>query len=124
MKYKNEYDAKNRRNGKYIPNITSIDYEITSVNFEEMKSEMTVEQYEEFFGVKLDCKPDMRNKVSEYIEELKDEHDKCVAEMGMKINDSYEINFPNAFTVREMTVRVQTIQEVINDLESRLAELV
>ena len=62
--------------------------------------------------------PDMREKVREYISELAVEIDRCHHLAEQNMNDE-------ATTVAEMmVVRVQTLMEVKNDLESRLEELV
>lgn len=62
--------------------------------------------------------PDMREKVKEYISELDAEIDRChkLAEQNMDGETT---------TVAEMmVVRVQTLTEVKNDLQSRLDELI
>ena len=62
--------------------------------------------------------PDMREKVKEYIGELDKEIERCHHLAEQNINDE-------ATTVAEMmVVRVQTLTEVKNDLQSRLEELV
>ena len=62
--------------------------------------------------------PDMREKVMEYIDELDKEIERCHHLAEQNMNDE-------ATTVAEMmVVRVQTLMEVKNDLESRLEELV
>ena len=62
--------------------------------------------------------PDMREKVREYVSELDKEIERCHHLAEQNMNDE-------ATTVAEMmVVRVQTLNEVKNDLESRLEELV
>ena len=62
--------------------------------------------------------PDMREKVMEYISELDKEIERCHHLAEQNMNDE-------ATTVAEMmVVRVQTLMEVKNDLESRLEELI
>ena len=63
-------------------------------------------------------KPDMRQKVKEYISELDAEIDRCHKLTDQKMNDE-------TTTVEEMmVVRVQTLTEVRNDLQGRLEELI
>ena len=67
---------------------------------------------------KYENQPDMREKVKEYIRELDKEIERCHHLAEQNINDE-------ATTVAEMmVVRVQTLTEVKNDLQSRLEELV
>lgn len=56
--YLNEEDMKNAhdryrlehiRDGKWIPNITSIDFTEEEISFEDAKSEMNIEQFEDLF---------------------------------------------------------------------------
>ena len=62
--------------------------------------------------------PDMREKVMEYISELDVEIERCHYLAEQNMNDE-------AKTVAEMMViRVQTLTEVKNDLQSRLEELI
>lgn len=61
--------------------------------------------------------PDMRLKVEEYITELDQEIDRCT----LWIEDNMS---GDACPVSEMIVRVQTLTEVKNDLQSRLEELI
>ena len=42
-----------REDGKYIPNINSIDFYEREHDFEDVKDEMTIEQFEELFNVRL-----------------------------------------------------------------------
>lgn len=66
----------------------------------------------------LGFKPDMREKVKEYISELDAEIDRCHKLAEQNMDDE-------ATTVAEMmVVRVQVLTEVKNDLEGRLEELV
>lgn len=72
---------------------------------------------ENFGGVNFDDKPDMREKVVEYIGELKMEIkrvEQCIVD-----------NEKEAETTNNMLLaRCQTLQEVINDLKGRLEERV
>ena len=62
--------------------------------------------------------PDMREKVMEYIDELDKEIERCHHLAEQNMNDE-------ATTVAEMmVVRVQTLNEVKNDLQGRLEELI
>ena len=62
--------------------------------------------------------PDMREKVREYIGELDKEIERCHHLAEQNMNDE-------ATTVAEMmVVRVQTLNEVKNDLQGRLEELI
>lgn len=66
---------------------------------------------------KYENQPDMREKIKEYISELDAEINRCHHLAEQNMNDE-------ATTVAEMmVVRVQTLMEVKNDLESRLEEL-
>lgn len=69
--------------------------------------------------VKLEeYRPDMREKVKEYIAELDEEIKRCHNLAEQNMNDE-------ATTVAEMmVVRVQVLTEVKNDLQGRLEELV
>lgn len=63
--------------------------------------------------------PDMREKVKEYIGELEDEIQRCLNVMVEltvrdKLKDIKQI---------ELETRIQTLEEVKNDLKSRLEEL-
>ena len=63
-------------------------------------------------------KPDMRQKVKEYISELDAEIDRCHKLAEQNMNDG-------AHELAEiMMARVKTLNEVRNDLQSRLEELV
>ena len=67
---------------------------------------------------KYENQPDMREKVKEYISELDKEIERCHHLAERNMNDE-------ATTVAEMMlVRVQTLNEVKNDLQGRLEELV
>ena len=67
---------------------------------------------------KLENQPDMREKIREYIDELDKEIERCHHLAEQNMNDE-------ATTVAEMmVVRVQTLNEVKNDLQSRLEELI
>lgn len=62
--------------------------------------------------------PDMREKVKEYISELNAEIDRCHNLAEQNLQDK------TTTVVEMMTVRIQTLTEVKNDLQSRLEELV
>ena len=66
---------------------------------------------------KIENQPDMRDKVKEYITELNEEISRC--EKWIEENISAE-----SCKVSSMESRVQTLNEVRCDLESRLEELV
>ena len=67
---------------------------------------------------KYENQPDMREKVREYISELDAEIDRCHNLAEQNMNDE-------ATTVAEMmVVRVQTLNEIKNDLQSRFEELI
>lgn len=67
---------------------------------------------------KLENQPDMREKVKEYISELDAEINRCHKLAEQNMDDE-------ATTVAEMmVVRVQTLTEVKDDLQSRLDELI
>ena len=61
--------------------------------------------------------PDMREKVREYISELDAEYDRCMDLIEEHMNC-------DACQVTAMEMRAKTLNEVKNDLESRLEELV
>ena len=61
--------------------------------------------------------PDMRGKVREYISELDAEYDRCMDWIEEPIDGE-------ACQVSAMEMRTKTLNEVKNDLESRLEELV
>jgi cytochrome c553 len=44
-KYIDEYEEKHRRNGEYIPNISSIEYCIKEYNEEQIRDILTVNEY-------------------------------------------------------------------------------
>ena len=66
---------------------------------------------------KYENQPDMREKVMEYISELDAEYDRCIEWVEEHIDGE-------ACQVSAMEMRVQTLIEVKNDLESRLEEMV
>ena len=61
--------------------------------------------------------PDMREKVKEYISELDAEYDRCMDWIEEHMDGE-------ACQVTPMEMRVKTLMEVKNDLQSRLEELV
>ena len=46
-------EISNKKDGKWIPNITSIYFNEEKISFEEAKNEMTIAQYEELFNTKI-----------------------------------------------------------------------
>ena len=64
---------------------------------------------------KYENQPDMREKVKEYISELDVEYDRCMTWIEEHMNG-------DACQVSAMEMRVQTLNEVRNDLQSRLEE--
>ena len=62
-------------------------------------------------------KPDMREKVKEYIGELDAEYDRCMIWIEEHMDSE-------ACQVSAMEMRAKTLNEVKNDLESRLEELI
>ena len=65
-----------------------------------------------------ETKPDMREKVKEYISELDVEIDRCHKLAEEHMNDEAEV------LADRVIVRLKTLIEVKNDLQSRLEELV
>ena len=63
---------------------------------------------------------DMREKVKEYINELQDEIDNCVKMLEEEIY--MEVKHPEKYAA--ITMRIQTIGEVKQDLTNRLDELI
>ena len=61
--------------------------------------------------------PDMREKVREYIDELDAEYDRCMDWIEEHMNGE-------ACQVSAMEMRAKTLNEIKNDLQSRLEELV
>lgn len=66
---------------------------------------------------KYENQPNMREKVREYISELDVEYDRCMDWIEEHMNGE-------ACQVYAMEMRAKTLNEVKNDLESRLEELV
>ena len=66
---------------------------------------------------KLENQPDMREKVMEYISELDAEYGRCTDWIEEHMNGE-------ACQVSAMEMRAKTLNEVKNDLESRLEELI
>ena len=66
---------------------------------------------------KYENQPDMREKVKEYISELDAEIDRCTDWIEEHMNGE-------ACQVSAMEMRAKTLNEVKNDLESRLEELI
>ena len=66
---------------------------------------------------KYENQPDMREKVKEYIDELDAEYDRCMEWIEEHMNGE-------ACQVSAMEMRAKTLNEVKNDLESRLEELI
>ena len=65
----------------------------------------------------LGFKPDMREKVREYISELDIEYDRCMDWIEEHMDGE-------ACQVSAMEMRAETLMEVKNDLEGRLEELI
>ena len=66
---------------------------------------------------KYENQPDMREKVREYVSELDVEYDRCMTWIEEHMDGE-------ACQVSAMEMRVKTLMEVKNDLESRLEELI
>ena len=66
---------------------------------------------------KYENQPDMREKIREYIDELDAEYDRCMYWIEEHMNG-------DACQVTAMEMRAKTLNEVKNDLESRLEELI
>ena len=66
---------------------------------------------------KYENQPDMRGKVKEYIGELDTEYDRCMEWVEGNMDGE-------ACQVSAMEMRAKTLNEVKNDLESRLEEMV
>ena len=66
---------------------------------------------------KYENQPDMREKVREYISELDTEYDRCMDWIEEHMNGE-------ACQVSATEMRAKTLNEVKNDLQSRLEELV
>ena len=72
---------------------------------------------ENFGGVNFDDKPDMREKIREYIGELDDEYTRLEVELGKHLDDE-------ACVVTEFKTKMVTLLEVKNDLQGRLEEVI
>ena len=72
---------------------------------------------ENFGGVDFDDKPDMREKVKEYIGELDDEYARLEVESEKHLDDE-------ACVVTEFETKMVTLLEVKNDLQGRLEETI
>ena len=66
---------------------------------------------------KYENQPDMREKVKEYIDELDAEYNRCMTWIEEHMDGV-------ACQVSAMEMRAKTLNEVKNDLESRLEELI
>lgn len=44
-----EIERNYKRDGKWIPNITSVDFDFEEIDFEDAKDEMTIAQFEDLF---------------------------------------------------------------------------
>ena len=62
-------------------------------------------------------KPDIREKIREYVSELDVEYDRCMTWIEEHMNGE-------ACQVSAMEMRAKTLMEVKNDLEGRLEELI
>lgn len=72
---------------------------------------------ENFGGVNFDDKPDMREKIREYIGELDDEYTRLEVELGKHLDDE-------TCVVTEFKTKMVTLLEVKNDLQGRLEEVI
>ena len=72
---------------------------------------------ENFGGVDFGDKPDMREKIREYIGELDDEYTRLEVELGKHLDDE-------ACVVIEFKTKMVTLLEVKNDLQGRLEEVI
>lgn len=45
-----EYKKTHTKDGKWIPNISSVNFDEEEISFGDAKSEMTIEQFEDLFG--------------------------------------------------------------------------
>ena len=82
-------------------------------NFE--ANQVMQEPWEKLY--KYENQPDMKEKVREYISELDKEIERCMTWIEEHMNDE-------ACQVSAMEIRAKTLNEVKNDLQSRLEELV
>ncbi|WP_253294781.1 hypothetical protein [Anaerocolumna aminovalerica] len=64
--------------------------------------------------------PDMREKIKEYIQELKEESDRCLA----LLEQDMTMEMTNNGCYNALLSRMQTLEEVISDLENRLEEVI
>ena len=73
----------------------------------------------------LGFKPDMREKIKEYISELDAEYDRCIgqAESILAAIGDYDEK-PMPLNYIKLVERAEVLMEVIGDLKSRLDELV
>ena len=71
----------------------------------------------------LGFKPDMREKVREYIGELDAEIDRCHKEISNLSYDEVQVRV-NKAEINVYMSRARTLTEVKNDLQSRLDELI
>lgn len=72
---------------------------------------------DDFGGVNFDDKPDMREKIKEYIGELDDEYARLEVELEKHLDDE-------ACVVTEFKTKMVTLLEVKNDLLGRLEEVI
>lgn len=78
----------------------------------DMKSAKEMFDFEEQF-------PDMRDKIKEYINELESEI--------RRLEERYEdvsINFSNPYPSLSLQIKIDTLNDVVNDLNSRLQEVI
>ena len=70
-------------------------------------------------------RPDMREKIKEYIDELDAEYDKCIgqAESILAAIGDYDEK-PMPLNYIKLVERAEVLMEVKNDLQSRLEELI
>lgn len=72
---------------------------------------------ENFGGVNFEDKPDMREKIREYIGELDDEYTRLEVKLEKHLDDE-------ACVVTEFKTKMVTLLEVKNDLQGRLEEVI
>lgn len=72
---------------------------------------------ENFGGINFDDKPDMREKIREYIGELDDEYTRLEVELEKHLDDEVCV-------VTEFKTKMVTLLEVKNDLHGRLEEVI
>lgn len=89
---------------------------IDNENIQEAKAWLHGERWDNIKTVN-DNTPNMRDKVKEYINELDSEIQRCIDWVEQNMNSE-------ACKVAAMECRIQTLEEVKNDLKSRLEEVI